>query len=197
MNPCCRHPKKTLSVAVVLLVLPCAAGTAQGPERSVYQPKLAVSETMEPFLKQLEPGNDGFALERQAQELDVRLRELSDALRGGAARSGAQMSRLLDPAFRGARLAPPAASAAADAPLDVKRATDLPRDATLDARAFGAELRRLVDDMREVVVAELLITSIEAEGSSEPPSGLRTRVRYDLVGAGTKAYRVEQIGEWD
>jgi hypothetical protein len=42
---------------------------------------------VEPFLKQLEPGNDGFPLERQAAELDARLRELSDAIRGGRDRA--------------------------------------------------------------------------------------------------------------
>jgi Flp pilus assembly protein TadD/peroxiredoxin len=191
-----RNPKKTLCVAIVLSVLTFVGGIAQVAEKTVYQPKLAVSETMEPFLKQLEPGNDGFPLERRAQELEGRLRELSDALGGGAARINALASRLLDPSFRGARLVPAEASTT-EAPIEVKRATDLPRDATLDARAFVAELRRLVEAVRDVTVAELLITSIESEGSSELSSSLRTRVRYDIAGAGTKTYRVEQIGEWD
>ncbi len=92
---------------------------------------------------------------------------------------------LLDPGFRGARLVPLEAAEASQAPLDVKRATDLPRDPTLDARAFGAELRRLIDDVRDVAVAEFLITAIEAEGPADSPSALRTTVRYDIVGAGT------------
>ena len=65
-----------------------------------------MSDTLEPFLKQLEPGSDGFPLERQAKELDVRLRELSDALRGGGASAADVTKGLLDPAFRGARLLP-------------------------------------------------------------------------------------------
>ena len=83
------------------------------------------------------------------------------------------------------------------AALEVKRATDLPRDATLDARGFGAELQRLIGEFRDVTVAEFLLTSIEAEGSADPPSSLRTTVRYDIVGGGTKTYRVEHVGEWD
>ena len=79
----------------------------------------------------------------------------------------------------------------------MKRAKDLPREVTLDARAFGAELRRLIDDVRDVAVAEFLITSIEPDGPADSPSGLRTTVRYDIVGAGTKAYRVEHVGEWE
>ena len=45
--------------------------------------------------------------------------------------------------------------------------------------------------------AEFLITSIEPEGPADPPSSLRTTVRYDIVGGGTKAYRIEHVGEWD
>ena len=97
-------------------------------QQADYRPKLAVSETVEPFLKQLEPGSDGFPLERQAAELDARLRELSDALRGGGDRAADVAKGLLDPGFRGARLVPIEAAEASQAPLDVKRAKDLPRD---------------------------------------------------------------------
>ena len=79
----------------------------------------------------------------------------------------------------------------------MNRAKDLPREVTLDARAFGAELGRLVDDVREIALAEFIITSIEADGAADPPSGLHTIVRYDIVGAGTKWHRVEHVGEWD
>jgi Flp pilus assembly protein TadD/peroxiredoxin len=185
-----------LLIAGVLSTFPLVAGRAQVDEKTVYRPTLAVSETMEPFLKHLEPGNDAFPLERQARELGARLRELSEALRGGAARASAVTSRLLAPGFRGARLLPNETGADGEAPLEVKRAKDLPRDATLDARAFGAELRRLVGDVRDVAVAELLLTSIEPDGPPESPSGLRTTVRYDIVGAGTKADRVEHVGAW-
>ena len=188
---------KRLFIVAVLSTLPFIGRTGQVEEKAIYRPKLAVSETVEPFLKQLEPGGDGFPLERQAQELDARLRELSDALRGGGARAAGVITRLLDPGFRGARLLPIEGAADSQAALDVKRAKDLPRDATLDARAFAAELRRLMEDFRDVAVAELLITSIEPDGPADAPSGLRTTVRYDIVGAGTKAYRVEHVGEWE
>jgi Tfp pilus assembly protein PilF len=191
---------RRLVIAAVLSALPFAGGTAQVDEQGIYRPRLAVPETVEPFLKQLEPGNDAFPLERQAQELDAPLRELSGALRGGRARTEDVAKRLLGPGFRGARLIPIEAAAIGQPALDVKRATDLPRDATLDARGFAAELRRLMDDFREVAVAELLITSIEPDGVSGPadsPSGLRTTVRYDIVGSGTASYRAERVGEWE
>jgi Tfp pilus assembly protein PilF len=151
---------------------------------------------MQPFLKHLEPGNDAFPLERDAKDLEARLRELSDAFRGSAARVSGTTSTLLDPSFRGARLLPVGGAATNQAPLEVTRATDLPRDLTLDARSFGAELRRLVADVRDVAVAEFLITSIEPDAAASRP-GVLTTVRYDIVGAGTTAYRVQHMGEWE
>jgi Tfp pilus assembly protein PilF/peroxiredoxin len=186
-----------LLIAGLLSTSVVVGRTAQVNGQAVYRPKLAVPETLEPFLKQLEPGSDGFPLEREAKELDVRLRELSDALRAGGASAAGVTNGLLDPGFRGARLLPIEGAATSPAPLDVKRAKDVPRELTLDARGFGAELRRLIDDLRDVAVAELLITAIEADGPADSPSGLRTTVRYDIVGAGTKTYRVQHIGEWE
>ena len=166
-----------------------------GPaQESVYRPKLAVPESMRPFLEHVEPGSDAFPLERTAQELDARLRLLADALHAGAAQSVA--GALLDPAFHGARLLPVSAAASTAAPFEVTRSTDLPRDLTIDAHAIGAELQRLVADLRDVIVAEFLITTIESDGRPELPS-VRTTVRYDIVGAGTRAFRVEHVGEWE
>ena len=193
------HAPKTnrLLLAGALISLAVVAGTAQVEQRADYRPEIAVSEVVKPFLAQLEPGSDGFPLERQATELEARLRELSDALRGGGSRATAVVTRLLDSDFRGTRLLPVNDVADGQAPLEVTRAKDLPRAATLGARAFEAELQRLVGEFRDVTVAEFLLTSIEPEGSADPSSSLRTTVRYDIVGSGTKAYRVEHVGEWD
>jgi tetratricopeptide (TPR) repeat protein/peroxiredoxin len=187
---------RRLLTAAIVSTFAFTGGRAQVDEHARYRPKLAVSDTLEPYLKQLEPGNDAFPLEREAQELATRLAELSDAFRGGGSRVAAITTRLLDPGFRGARLLPSEGATAAPAPLEVTRSTDVPRDETLDGRAFGAELQRLTSDVRAVNVAELLITSIAPDGAGDPPSALRTTIRYDIVGTGTTAYRVEHVGEW-
>ena len=144
MNPKRVPGAARLLVAGALSMLAVVAGTAQVEQSASYQPQLAVSETLEPFLKQREPGSDGFPLERQANELEARLRELSDAFRRGGPQTTAAVTRLLDADFRGARLVSMDAGANRVAPLEVKRATDLPREAMLDARAFGTELQRLI-----------------------------------------------------
>jgi Flp pilus assembly protein TadD/peroxiredoxin len=197
MSPVCGPRTKRLLLASLLSTCALVGGAAQVAEKASYRPELAVSESLEPFLKQLEPGTDAFLLEHQARELDARLRELSDALRGGGAWATAVANSLLDPGFRGARLRPIEDASTGEAALDVNRARDLPRQVTLDARGFGTELGRLVDDVRAVTLAEFLITAIEADGAADPSSGLHTTVRYDIVGAGTKWHRVEHVGEWD
>jgi hypothetical protein len=66
---------RRLVISVLLPAFVSIAGVAQ--EKPDYRPTLAVPDAMAPFLKHLEPGSDGFPLERQATELDARLRELS------------------------------------------------------------------------------------------------------------------------
>ena len=156
-----------------------------------------------PFLKHLEPGDDAFPLERAVQEIESRLAGLSDALRAGPARTATTIDSLLAPDFRGARLSPAGELPASTSPLDVQRARDLPREPTLDARSFATELQRLTRDLREITVAEFLITAIEPE-PTEPrapelpsPEHCAPSVRYDIVGAGSKAFRVEHVGVWE
>ena len=103
-----RVPSRTrrLLLAGALSTLGVVAGTAQVEQNATYRPELAVSEALQPFVTQLEPGGDAFPLERHAKELEARLRELSDALRGGGLQATAAVNRLLDPDFRGAPLLP-------------------------------------------------------------------------------------------
>lgn len=191
----------TLQVASVLVAIGAgggaerlAAAQASTQPPAVYRPTLAVPEVLEPFLKHLEPGSDTFSAEREAKELAARLRELGDRLRAGPVGASRVSDWLLAPDFRGGRLLPMEDSTVRrEAPLEVRRAKVSSQEASLDSRAFGPEFQRLVEQLREVTVAEFLITSIDVE----PASGLvRTEVRYDIVGAGTKAWRVEHVGVW-
>lgn len=206
-----------VSLLVALLCIGVSAqrgGPAQGggPTQGdpVYRPKLAVPESLAPFLKHLEPGSDAFPLEKTAPQLEARLREWGDALRSGSGGGGSRASanviqRLLAPSFRGGRLlTDDDAKAAADAPFVVTRTAPAPTASaaapalSLDARAFGAELQRLVADVREVTTTEFLVTSIAIADASPPtaPQALRTDVRYDIVGTGTAAWRVARSGTW-
>jgi Flp pilus assembly protein TadD/peroxiredoxin len=178
------------ALAYVLGGTPAAQST-QTP--AVFRPTLAVPETLEPFLKNLDPGSDAFPAERVAVELQARLRHLADSLRGSPVRAARASDWLLAVGFRGGRLRGNGVEVVTSAgPLEVRRASGLTPDLSLGAGPFGAEMGRLFEDVREVTVAEFLITAIDVDAS-----GLaRTSVRYDIVGAGTKAWRVEHVGEW-
>jgi Tfp pilus assembly protein PilF/peroxiredoxin len=194
-NPASERSRAGLKACTTLAALVLTLGLdTRAQERAAYRPKLAVPETVEPFLKYLEPGTDAFAAERDAKELEARLRKLGDSLKASPARAASIADWLLAQGFRGSRLlAGEQTASPGDAPFEVKRAKALSRDLSLDARSFGTEFQRLVDDVREVIVAEFLITSIEVDRAT----GLaRTDVRYDIVGAGSKAWRVEHVGVW-
>ena len=169
-----------------------AVGTGQ--ESAVYRPKLVVPEMVEPFLKHLEPGSDAFPAERDATQLEARLRELGDSLRAGPARAAEGVEKLLASDFRGGRLiAVEGTPGEPEAAFEVKRTITGPGELSLDSRTFPAELGRLLGGLREVTVAEFLITSIDVGNA---PAPVRTEVRYDIVGAGTTAWRVEHVGVW-
>jgi Tfp pilus assembly protein PilF len=167
------------------------------PQETVYRPKLAVPETLEPFLKHVEPGSDAFSAEGEVRELEAQLGKLGELLR--TLRPAGVVDHLLAPDFHGGRLlAADRPGSNGDAPFEVTRTETLPRALSLDARRFGAELRRLVGELTTVTVAEFLITSIEtvSAGARSPAGLVRTRVRYDIVGTGTAAWRIEHVGVW-
>ena len=85
-----------LAGAVLVAIAQTGGVSAEAQEGVVYRPKLAVPETLQPFLKHLESGNDAFPAERQARELEARLLELADSLRGGPDRA-AKIARAVAP----------------------------------------------------------------------------------------------------
>ena len=188
-----RHGTRSARVLVAIFLIATAGSGVGTQEPAVYQPKLAVPEVLEPFLKYVEPGNDAFPTEREATALEARLGELGGALRANPRRAADAVRPLLAPDFRGARLRPPdGAATAAKTPLDVRRATVLPDELSLDARSFPAELGRFLEDLREITAAEFLISAIDTPA----PALLRTDVRYDIVGSGPAAWRMEHVGVW-
>src|SRR5581483_1568986 len=87
MRRAARLPGRAASVLAILLLASAAGlvGIHAAPQETIYHPKLTVPETLEPFLKYLEPGSDAFASERDVTELDAQLAALGDLLRNGKA----------------------------------------------------------------------------------------------------------------
>ncbi len=174
----------------ILPVLSSPAAVRSEPAR----PKPSVPDSLKPFLEQLTPGKDAFPHERQAEAFSARLAEWGQRLRKDPRSGAAAAGFLLAPAFQGGRLSPLDEIPVSHHPsLQVFRATTMARDLVLDARSFASELRDFLGDFREVTVAEFLITSIDVEGNESLAS---TDVRYDIVGKGKDAWRVERSGAW-
>jgi Tfp pilus assembly protein PilF/peroxiredoxin len=179
---------------VVSLPVPTASSAAAGrvePPRSpgqpfVYRASLAVSESLQPFLREAARDSDLFPDERVAGELITRLRQGADPARAASA--------LLDSGFHGGRLLPREEEAVAGTPaLQVVQARVMAPEPVLDARAFAPELARLLQEFRQVTTAEFLITALTVDRERGAASA---EVRYDLVGPGRTAHRVQRVGRW-
>ena len=145
------------------------------------------------FCEHLEPGNDAFQTERQAKEIEARLRELQNSLRASPARArerdrvasrcrafaAAACSRLTrhlrTSTFKKCREARDPKGEAACGPLARRRIASV-ASCSGWSRAC-ARLRSL----------NSCITSIAADDKSPL---VRTTIRYDIVGAGTQAWRI-------
>jgi Flp pilus assembly protein TadD/peroxiredoxin len=193
---------RLLALALVA-ALPVAAASSdpagrveapRGPGQPFrYRPNLVVSESLQPFLEEMKPGSDLFPDERIAGQLIARLSELSAALRESPDRAAHLPELLLAPSFRGGRLRPVEEAPVAASALQVFRARRMSPDLALDSRAFARELRALLEEFQKLAVAEFLVTSFELDKDKVLAT---TDVRYDLVGTGNGAWRVERLGTW-
>jgi Tfp pilus assembly protein PilF/peroxiredoxin len=205
-----RGSKATIAVLFVSLSLSTLDGSLvragdtdarKAAQPSYYRPKLKVSPTLEPFLRHVTPGNDAFPEEKEAEELAVRLDELSRLLRESPARARAAAELLLAPEFKGGRLALDGGVSVGGSPLfEVVRsaASDDPKTPAAPPPAergpFGEELGTLVAPFDTIQTAEFLITAIEVDRDHGPSA--RTQVRYDIVGSGKQAWRAQRVGRW-
>src|SRR5947208_1510185 len=73
-------------------------------------------------------------------------------------------------------------------------ASQFPRLVRLGRPAFLRELEAFFEPSWKLDTAELKIAGIAADAQ---PRGIRTRIRYDLVGAGSEYYRQQRVGWWE
>jgi|HubBroStandDraft_4_1064222.scaffolds.fasta_scaffold00975_4 tetratricopeptide (TPR) repeat protein len=66
--------------------------------------------------------------------------------------------------------------------------------------AFLQELQSALNSFLKIVTAEFQVVGIEAVPAmpiQEYPAGLRTRVRYEIVGSGRDFYHEQRVGHWE
>ena len=87
--------------------------------------------------------------------------------------------------------------------LEIRQNTFASRN-TLGRDAFLQGLQSTLSSFLNIITAEFQVVSIDlsagtAEGRNAVTAGIqmRTRVRYELVGAGQEFYREQRVGHWD
>src|SRR5580693_6199558 len=83
--------------------------------------------------------------------------------------------------------------------LEIRQNT-FARSNSVGSDGFVQELQSAMSSFLTIVTAEFQVVSIEAMPATplqELPSGMRTRVRYELVGSGYDFYREQRVGHWE
>ncbi len=95
--------------------------------------------------------------------------------------------------FRGASPLPAESRVVRPGPALEVRRISFSQQLSLTRDAFLGELRSSLSALAMIHTAEFQVTRIEAL----PDGGLKTRVRYELVGSGAGFHREQRVGYWD
>ena len=137
-------------------------------------------------------GPDGFVTERYHDEIAGVLADWRANLLGSP-KSLQAIAKVLAPGFRG--FSPLAADSRIVRPgpaLEVRQITfSVQNSAGKDA--FLEQFRAFLSAFSTLQTADFQVTRIEAQ----PGGGLKTRVRYELVGAGPGFHREQRVGWWN
>jgi hypothetical protein len=103
------------------------------------------------------------------------------------------MGKVLAPAFLGASPQPAESRIVRTGPALEVRRVSFSQQPTLRRDAFIQQLRSSLSGFATIQTTEFQVTRIDVQ----PGGGLRTRVRYELVGAGPGFHREQRVGWWD
>jgi tetratricopeptide (TPR) repeat protein len=161
-------------------------------------PHYRLQRPLDALLLKTSPGSDEFITEKYHDQITAILAKWSATLI-----QSPQVTDIFEKAFstdfQGA------SSHASDSrilrqgpPLEIRQ-NNFSSHSELDRKAFLQEWRDSFNHFSKILTAEFQVTAIEAQSAppSQLPPRLKTRVRYDLVGAGSNFYREERTGYWD
>jgi tetratricopeptide (TPR) repeat protein len=138
----------------------------------------------------VQAGLDNFVTEKYADQIAAIFAQWSAGLLQSPQQVQA-IEKVLTSDFSGSSFRPVESRLARSGALEIRQ-NKFPRSA-LGRDAFLQELRSALSSFSKIVTAEFQVTSINASVASR----VRTRVRYDLVGAGKDFYREQRVGEWE
>ncbi|MFZ3266333.1 MAG: VCBS repeat-containing protein, partial [Terriglobales bacterium] len=161
------------------------------------QPHYRMPMPLDALLLQTQAGLDDFVTEKYADQIAAVLATWSS----GLLRSPQDMTafaNVLLPNFSGASLKPAESHVVRPGPTIEVRHNKFSETPALAPGPFLAKLRASLSAFSSFITAEFQVTSIATnKGATAPPHQLRTRVRYELVGAGRDFHREQRIGSWD
>jgi tetratricopeptide (TPR) repeat protein/peroxiredoxin len=153
-------------------------------------PRYRTPRPLDALLQKAKAGSDEFISEKYADQIDAILARWSAALRKSPQNLGSVRDALA-PDFSGASLRPAQSQTVRSGSIAVRRNT-FSHQSTIAREAFLGDLESVLNSFTHILTAEFQITGIEVASTSQ----LKTRVRYELVGAGADIHRQQRVGHW-
>jgi tetratricopeptide (TPR) repeat protein len=154
-------------------------------------PQYRSATPLDATLLKVEAGSDDFITEKYQDRIATILGGWSEGLRQSPRNMDA-IAKSLAPDFTGSSLHSIESRTVRPGPaLEVRRIAYAP-ERSLARDAFLQELRSALIGFSKIATAEFQVTSIDVQ----PSGALRTRVRYELVGAGPGFHREQRVGWW-
>ncbi len=160
-------------------------------------PHYRAQRPLDATLLKTQAGLDDFVTEKYHDQVASILAEWSASL-FRSPQEAQSIAKAFAPNFSGLSLRPVESQLVRSGSIEVYR-NKFASASRLPAEAFLQELRSALAGFSKIITAEFQVTGIQA-GLSAPgqlPERLQTRVRYDVVGAGTGFHREQRVGYWD
>ena len=151
---------------------------------------------LDAVLRKANAGFDDFITEKYADQIAAILAQwTSGCLRSPQDVDAVQ--KVLAPGFSAASFTPAnLLKVRPGPPIEIHRRR-FSQQLSLAGTAFLEELRTSLSSFAKILTAEFQVTGIDARGMQGANGVLRTRVRYELVGAGRDFYREQRVGYWN
>ena len=160
-------------------------------------PRYRSARPLDATLLKVEPGSDEFISEKYAEQISGILDTWKTSLLTSPKALDA-LAASMSAHFAGAALRPAESRVVRKSSALQIWKSRFSNVTSLDKTAFLREWIAALADLSTLVVAEFQITAIDAVSSpSGSLQGLKTRIRYELVGSGPGFYREQRVGNWD
>jgi tetratricopeptide (TPR) repeat protein len=175
--------------------IPSAPAAADGPTYHL-RPHYRNQGPLDATLLKVLPGFDAFVTEKYADQIQSILQRWSAVL----LRSPIEIQSVgefLAQRFSGSPCYPSSSRLLrSHAGIQVEQ-RKFPSETTLPRETFLRELQASFAEDSAILNAQFQITSLKALPATSMLDQLETRVRYEIVGAGSNFYRKQRVGEWE